>query len=125
MAKAKMLGKEDLCKMDIKFIIANVPVFAIESHQSKLYRMSVELFDTEEQLKEVISKKTPIVLFDYPSVYKDDRYIRINGEVDKIAVRYCSISFNDLFKLKENVKESTDVNYTFKWDFSFFDKVTC
>ena len=117
MAQLIYLGKEELKKHNLKFVVVNQPAF-VSSTTTKVNRMITKIFNTQDDLLASLKAAGPVVVFDMPSVYKEKTNRTIEGTQDKYAVRYCPVSFNDIQFISTNLKETKDVIYSYKWDFS-------
>lgn len=109
-------GKEELKNLGCNFVVVNVPVFVTLPDSQKVNKMVTTKFQSEEELKVYFSKYTPMFVFDMTGVYKDTN--KNQSSNDGIIVRCCHVEPKEFEILKNNLKETENLNYTFNFDFS-------
>ena len=71
-----------------------------------------------EEMEAFFKTVGPFAIFDMPAVYPTRRIKESQHAV--YSIRYCPLTMFEVNTIKANIKEPTDVIYTFKWDFSAF-----
>ena len=112
------LGKDDVQNMGVRFVVANVPVFAMTADPSRVYKMSVKRYDSIDLAKDDLQKSFPFVLFDLVSMYPDKIKTENRLTKDQYVVRFCKVTPRDIERLKANLEDPEDIIYSFKWDLS-------
>ena len=120
MAKKIPLGKDELSKLGLKFIVANVPAFPVSI--DKTYKMTTIEFHSKNEIFEKLSNIKNLIIFDEPAVYGTKFVKTIDGDNDIFTVR-CIIDLTDkeLSTIKSNINETFNRIYSFEWDFSCFE----
>jgi hypothetical protein len=116
MAILKALGKNELKELGCNFVVANVPVFAAISDPTKVNHMVTTRFSTLEEVKAFIQKNTPFVLFDTTGVYKEKADVQ--ALEPGFMVRGCRLEPKEFESLRSNLRETENLNFTYKFDFS-------
>ena len=117
MAILKALGKNELKELGCNFVVANVPIFAAISDPKKVNHMVTTRFGTLEEVKAFIQKNTPFVVFDTTGVYKEKADQEVVGEPG-FMVRGCRLEPKEFESLRSNLRETENLNFTYKFDFS-------
>lgn len=112
----KALGKNELKELGCNFVVANVPLFAAVSDSTKTNKMQIFKFKTFDDVKTFFNKNTPIILFDQTGVYKDKADLQSSD--DGYYVRCCPLIPKEFESLRSNLKETENLNFSFKFDFS-------
>jgi hypothetical protein len=112
----KALGKNELKELGCNFVVANVPIFASVSDPKKTNHMTSHKFKSLNEVKEFITKNTPVVVFDLTGVYKNTA--DIENLDDGYVVRCCALEKREFETLRSNLKESETLNFSYTFDFS-------
>lgn len=120
MAVITPITKDDLRAWGIKFILIDVPTFAI--NLQKNCKTNRFLFKTKEEAKAFVEEKQkliPIIVYDVEKVHKEkatreSKFVTENSFYLQIA----DINNIEFTKIYENIKNTTDTIFTFNWDFS-------
>jgi hypothetical protein len=112
----KALGKNELKELGCNFIVVNVPVFAATNDAKETKKMETHLFESVEQVKEFVTKNTPMAVFDLTGVYgsKADK----PSDKNLFAVRCCKLGFIEFENIRNNLRESESLNFMYPVDFS-------
>lgn len=116
MAIIKALGKNELKELGCRFVVANVPMFVSISDPAKTNSMKVYYFSTTDEVKEFVTKNSPVIIFDETGVYKEkaDR----QGTNPGYSIRCCPVTFREFETLRTNLRETETLNFTYNIDFS-------
>ena len=112
----KALGKNELKELGCNFVVANVPVFAAVSDPAKTNRMAVHKFSSLDEAKDFVTKNMPVVVFDQTGVYKEKADIPSNET--GYSVRCCKLEPREFETLRANLRETENLNFSYKFDFS-------
>ena len=118
MAQEIFLGKDDLILLGIKFIVVNVPVFVVHATPVGVKKHTIKSFPSMEEMETYLRSIGTFAIFDMPAVYPTRRIKESQHNV--YSVRHCPLTQFEVGTIKANIKEPTDVIYTFRWDFSAF-----